>query len=92
MKKLLLLALTAVSLLAWDCTLEKPSTGGKSREMYCRNLSVLNTANYSDRARIQLGYGYSQAEDKTQTEMAKILMEQSGQCYSTCRASFKKAI
>lgn len=90
MKKIILLLLTSMSLMAWDCATKDKSTtlakltGGKSAELYCRNIIVLLTADYSDRARIQIGYGYSQADDDTQREFAKVIMEQSEQCYNTC--------
>lgn len=91
MKKIVLLGLSVLSLMAWDCTTDKDSvteaTGGKSIEMFCRNVSVLLTADYSDRARIQLGYGYSQTNETAMKEFSKVIMEQSEQCYSTCEKS-----
>jgi len=92
MKKILLLALCAMSLMAWECKVKGKesvaiATGGKSIDMYCRHVSILVAVQYSDDMRTKLGFGYSQAADSTQIEIGKILMDQSEQCFTTCSAS-----
>lgn len=79
--KLLILALLASSLFAWECSVSKENST-LTTDAFCRNYTAVITVVNYDRFSIKTGIRVVTEDDSD--DILKLIIKEADQCYQTC--------